>query len=68
MIGAVGKVDSWSAGKGFVFVHGERWKAVSPTPLKAGEEIHVIDRSGLTLKIAPRSGKGIAASGRAGEE
>jgi membrane-bound serine protease (ClpP class) len=57
LIGAVGKVDSWSAGKGFVFVHGERWKAVSSTPLKAGEEIHVIDRSGLTLKIAPRSEK-----------
>jgi membrane-bound serine protease (ClpP class) len=57
MIGAVGKVDSWDGGKGFVIVHGERWKAASPAPLVPGEEIQVIDRSGLTLKIVPRSGK-----------
>ncbi len=57
MIGAVGKVESWNGGEGFVIVHGERWKAASPAPLAVGEEIHVIDRSGLTLKIAPLNAK-----------
>jgi len=52
MIGARGKVDSWSNGNGYVLVHGERWKAVSAASLAAGTEIRVTGRDGLVLKVA----------------
>ncbi|WP_331376273.1 NfeD family protein [Sinorhizobium chiapasense] len=52
MIGISGTVDSWTGGTGYVIARGERWKAVSGEPLAAGEDVTVIDRNGLTLKVA----------------
>ncbi|MCG5479156.1 NfeD family protein [Sinorhizobium alkalisoli] len=51
MIGLSGKVDSWAGAAGYVITHGERWKAVSTEPLDPGEEIKVVGRDGLTLKV-----------------
>lgn len=52
MIGMSGTVDSWTDGTGYVIARGERWKAVSGEPLSAGEDVTIIDRNGLTLKVA----------------
>ncbi|WEX89857.1 nodulation protein NfeD [Sinorhizobium garamanticum] len=52
MIGMSGTVDSWTGGTGYVIAHGERWRAVSGDPLAAGEDVTVIGRNGLTLKVA----------------
>ncbi|MBP1886842.1 NfeD family protein [Sinorhizobium mexicanum] len=52
MIGISGTVDSWTGGTGYVIARGERWKAVSGESLAVGEDVTVIDRNGLTLKVA----------------
>jgi membrane-bound serine protease (ClpP class) len=63
MIGAAARVESWSGGNGYVIAHGERWKAASPDNFKAGDEVDVVDRKGLTLKIAAReTGKALSPS------
>ncbi len=54
MIGILGKVDSWAGAAGYVIAHGERWKAVSSEPLDPGEDVKVVGRDGLTLKVARR--------------
>ena len=36
---------------GAVLAHGELWKAVSPTPVSAGQTLEVRDREGLTLVV-----------------
>ncbi|MDL2408455.1 nodulation protein NfeD [Rhizobium calliandrae] len=51
MIGISGKVESWAGGSGYIFARGERWKAVSPEPLAAGDAVKVIARNGLTLEV-----------------
>ncbi|MDL2402011.1 NfeD family protein [Rhizobium mayense] len=51
MIGISGKVESWTGGSGYVFARGERWKAISPEPLAAGDAVKVIARNGLTLEV-----------------
>ncbi|MDK1385859.1 nodulation protein NfeD [Sinorhizobium sp. 8-89] len=52
MIGISGTVDSWTGATGYVIAHGERWKAISGEPLAAGEDVTVVGRNGLTLKVA----------------
>jgi membrane-bound serine protease (ClpP class) len=52
MIGISGKVDSWAGADGYVIAHGERWRAVSSEPLGPGEDVMVVGRDGLTLKVA----------------
>lgn len=52
MIGMSGKVDSWAGAAGYVIAHGERWKAISTEPLGPGEDVKVVGRDGLTLKVA----------------
>ncbi len=39
--------------RGSVFVHSERWSAVSSTPLRKGQAIVVTGIDGLTLKVRP---------------
>ncbi len=53
MVGAAGKVELWGAEGGTVFVHGERWRAVSDQPLAPRQPIHVVALDGLTLRVAP---------------
>ncbi len=57
MVGEAAEVleDFTAAAGGFVgtvFVHGEYWRAVSPTPLAARQRVVVRDRKGLTLTVA----------------
>lgn len=42
-------------GSGAVFVHGERWNAVSSAPVKRGERLKVTGVRGLTLEVKPES-------------
>lgn len=39
--------------RGTVAVHGERWRAVCPEPLKANANCRVVAREGLTLTVEP---------------
>ncbi|WP_265519995.1 NfeD family protein [Nitratireductor luteus] len=52
MIGATGEILSWNGTTGYVLTHGERWKAVSDTPMVAGQTVRIEDIDGLTLKIS----------------
>lgn len=54
MLGIAGTVESWAGAAGYVIAHGERWKAVSTEPLSTGEDVMVVGRDGLTLKVARR--------------
>jgi membrane-bound serine protease (ClpP class) len=54
MIGARGEVMDWSArGSGHIFVHSERWKAVSKAPLAPGQDVRVVSVEDLTLTVEP---------------
>jgi membrane-bound serine protease (ClpP class) len=53
MIGAKADVQDWSGGGGHVFVHGERWRAVSDTPLSKGQQVRITGIDGLTVTVAP---------------
>jgi membrane-bound serine protease (ClpP class) len=50
---------------GYVFVHGELWKAKSRMPVAAGDSIRVVDVNGLTLHVEPLSASGPATPGPA---
>ena len=52
---ALSRIDS--AG-GSVFIEGENWRAVSATPVEAGQPAEIIGREGLTLKVKPKSTNG----------
>jgi len=58
MIGSVARVQDWSAGAGHVLAQGERWRAVSGTPLAPGQNARVIALDGLTLHVEPDDSSG----------
>lgn len=39
--------------RGMIAIHGERWRAISKTELKAGSSCKITDRTGLTLTVDP---------------
>lgn len=43
--------DIGAGEEGKVFLKGEYWKAVSPTPIKRGSRVKVVDIRGLTLEV-----------------
>jgi membrane-bound serine protease (ClpP class) len=53
MIGVQAEVQDWDGGKGHVFVHGERWRAVSDTPLGKGQQVRITGIDGLTVTVEP---------------
>jgi membrane-bound serine protease (ClpP class) len=53
MVGARGSVLAWTGGEGVVLVHGERWAATAPAPLRPGQAVRVRARRGLRLEVAP---------------
>lgn len=55
MLHKIGDVLEWSGTAGQVFVHGERWRAVSDTPLAVGQKVRIIGLDGLTLKVQSAS-------------
>ncbi len=56
LIGAVGEVvdaDGWA------YVHGERWRLRSATPLAPGDKVRVTAIEGLTLTVEPLRGEAV---------
>jgi len=53
MIGSTGEVSEWRGNRGYILVHGERWKAVSKAPLRKGQTVRVLSLDGLTLEVEP---------------
>jgi membrane-bound serine protease (ClpP class) len=48
---ALARIDATS---GSIFIEGERWNAISDTPIEAGKTAEVVGISGLTLKVKPK--------------
>jgi membrane-bound serine protease (ClpP class) len=53
MLGMRAKVQDWTDGRGHVFLRGERWRAVSSTPLVPGQTVRILRIDGLTLEVEP---------------
>jgi membrane-bound serine protease (ClpP class) len=53
LVGSYGKVETWSAARGFVRVGGESWQAVGGVAFEPGQSVRVIDLQGLTLVVEP---------------
>ncbi len=53
LIGEVGVTETVLSPAGKIFIHGELWDAVSPTPIPAGERVVVRQVDGLTLQVEP---------------
>ena len=53
MVGASGTALESFEERGEVFVHSERWSAVSGAPVREGEQIIVTGVEGLTLEVRP---------------
>lgn len=51
MIGEVGRVETALSPCGKIYVHGELWEAVSPTPVSPGGLVRVRSVAGLTLQV-----------------
>jgi membrane-bound serine protease (ClpP class) len=55
MIGEIGRVETALSPSGKIYVHGELWEAVSPTPVSPGGLVRVRSVEGLTLQVDPVS-------------
>ncbi len=56
LIGAVGVARTALNPRGYVFVQGERWEAISEEgPVPAGKSVRVLGVQGLTLLVVPES-------------
>ncbi|AIG98782.1 MULTISPECIES: nodulation protein NfeD [Archaeoglobus] len=58
VVGEKGEVLEFSNGRGFARVRGEIWKVVSDEELEKGDEVEVIAREGLTLRVRKIGGGG----------
>ncbi len=56
LIGAHGTTDEGFDSSGSVFVSGERWAAITESPLAPGQAIEVTGVDGLTLHVRPLDG------------
>jgi membrane-bound serine protease (ClpP class) len=55
MLGEIGVARTALAPEGKVFVHGELWNAVAPTPVEEGARVRVKSVDGLKLTVEPQS-------------
>ncbi len=53
LVGRTAKVDSWTGGRGRVWLNGELWNAEGPAALDPGTQVRVVAATGLTLTVAP---------------
>jgi membrane-bound serine protease (ClpP class) len=53
LLGAAGRVVSWSGQRGLVRLQGEDWQARAPGPLAPGQVVRVAGRDGLALIVEP---------------
>jgi membrane-bound serine protease (ClpP class) len=51
LLGVEGRVVQPIDPIGVVHVHGENWTATSDAPIEAGEEVVVLERDGLQLRV-----------------
>jgi membrane-bound serine protease (ClpP class) len=51
MVRAHGEVLDWCGRRGHVLAHGERWAAISETPLTKGQQVRIADINGVVLKV-----------------
>lgn len=51
VVGERGEILEFSNGRGFARVRGEIWKVASDEELRKGDEVEVVERDGLTLKV-----------------
>jgi membrane-bound serine protease (ClpP class) len=49
--GRIAEVIEWRQREGYVFVNGERWKAISEKPLARGSQVLTQKVEGLTLTV-----------------
>jgi membrane-bound serine protease (ClpP class) len=54
LLGATGEVIGWVGGEGQILVQGGRWHARAERPLAAGQQVRVLGRDGLTLRVEPK--------------
>jgi membrane-bound serine protease (ClpP class) len=54
LLGATGQVIGWAGGEGEILVQGGRWHARGDRPLAAGQQVRVLGRDGLTLRVEPK--------------
>ena len=55
LVGALGEARTDLKPRGYVFVDGERWEAVSKQQVAAGEQVRVLAVNGFTLVVEPVS-------------
>ena len=53
LIGSIGVTLEDVDTEGWARVHSEQWRVVSPVPLKRGQSVRLMARSGLTLSVRP---------------
>ena len=53
MLGKVGEIKYWKESEGKIFVNGELWRAVSDSPLSAGDRVVIQNVDGLTVNVIP---------------
>ncbi len=53
LIGAVATVVEDFDQEGWILIRGERWRAISPVPVKKNAVVKIIHREDLTLKVEP---------------
>ncbi len=51
MVGSIGEAMADFTDEGRVWVLGESWRALSPTPVKKGQKVQVISQDGLLLQV-----------------
>lgn len=56
LIGQRGKVLSWADGQGYVSAAGERWRALGPAGLAAGDTAVIVAVRGVTLHVQADAG------------
>jgi membrane-bound serine protease (ClpP class) len=55
LVGRSGEVLNWTATRGEIHIHGERWKARATAPLAPGQRVCVVGREDLTLVVEPEA-------------
>ena len=51
LVGSIGEAMADFTDEGRIWVHGESWRALSPTPVKKGQKVKVISQDGLLLQV-----------------
>jgi len=51
LVGSIGEAMADFTDEGRIWVHGESWRALSPTPVNKGQKVQVISQDGLLLQV-----------------